>query len=148
MRAVVQRVINASVSFNNETNIIERGLVIFIGISPDDTEATAGYICEKILNMRIFSDSNGKMNDSVRDINGDLLLISQFTLYAQWQKGNRPSFTRAAKSDYAEKIYGIVLKLFQSSMGSKLKTGGFGADMQVSLINDGPVTIFMDSDMN
>ena len=147
MRVVIQRCNNASVKIDNDTRNIEKGLVIFLGITYSDTEKEIDYLIKKIINLRIFEDENNKMNYSVQDINGSLLLISQFTLYANTKEGNRPSFTDSMKYDEAKKIYELFIdKLKRTSIS--FKTGEFGSDMKVNLENDGPVTIIIDTKEN
>lgn len=144
MRVVIQRCKEASVSFDNTTNSIDKGLVVLLGMTNGDTIEDINYLIKKISNLRIFEDSEGKMNLSVKDINGSILLVSQFTLYASCKDGNRPSFTNALNYDDSNKLY----ELFKEELGKTdipYKTGEFGADMKVSLINDGPVTIIIDS---
>ena len=144
MRVVIQRCKEASVSFDNTTNSIDKGLVVLLGMTNGDTIEDINYLIKKISNLRIFEDSEGKMNLSVKDINGSILLVSQFTLYASCKDGNRPSFTNALNYDDSNKLY----ELFKEELSKTdipYKTGEFGADMKVSLINDGPVTIIIDS---
>ncbi|MBM7636673.1 D-aminoacyl-tRNA deacylase [Streptococcus saliviloxodontae] len=144
MKLVIQRVTEASVTIDGELRgAIGQGLLLLVGIGPDDTNDDLDYAVRKLLNMRIFSDEEGKMNLSVLDIGGQVLSISQFTLFAETKKGNRPAFTKAAKPDLASQLY----DLFNAKMAEQLpvKTGVFGADMQVSLVNDGPVTILLDT---
>ena len=144
MRVVIQRCKEASVSFDNTTNSIDKGLVVLLGMTNGDTIEDIDYLVKKISNLRIFEDTEGKMNHSVKDINGSILLVSQFTLYASCKDGNRPSFTNALNYDDSNKLY----ELFKSELSKTdipFKTGEFGADMKVSLINDGPVTIIIDS---
>ena len=144
MRAVIQRCKEASVSFDNTINSIDKGLVVLLGMTNGDTIEDINYLIKKLTNLRIFEDSDGKMNLSVKDINGSILLVSQFTLYASCKDGNRPSFTNALNYDDSNKLY----ELFKEELGKTdipYKTGEFGADMKVSLINDGPVTIIIDS---
>lgn len=146
MIAVIQRTKNASVSIAGQVKgQIESGLVVLLGITHDDTQEDAAWLATKIVNMRIFGDAEGKMNLSVLDTAGNLLIISQFTLFADTQKGNRPSFTEAAKPDVAVPLYEFFIKTTEQKLGKKVETGEFGADMQVSLLNDGPVTIIIDS---
>jgi D-tyrosyl-tRNA(Tyr) deacylase len=146
MRAVIQRVSEASVIINDlAAGAVEHGLLVLLGIEDADTQKDADWLAQKIVNMRIFSDENGLMNRSIMDIDGNILLISQFTLFAQTQKGNRPSFIRAAKPDKAIPLYEQVINALESNLGKKIATGIFGADMKVSLVNDGPVTIIMDT---
>ena len=146
MKFVIQRVTKASVEISNKiVGNIEKGFLVLIGINHTDTKEIADFMIKKLLSLRIFSDSQGKMNLSIKDINGNLLLVSQFTLYADCTHGNRPGFTNAAKPDDANKLYEyIISKCKESSLN--VQTGIFGEDMKVSLINDGPVTIILDSD--
>lgn len=146
MRAVIQRVKEASVEVDKKiVGNISEGYMILLGISHNDSEKEVKWLCDKIKNLRVFSDVEGKMNLSIEDIGGEILLISQFTLYADCIKGRRPSFTEAAKGEKANHLY---LKAFEylSSLGIKVEKGIFGADMKVSLTNDGPVTIILDTD--
>lgn len=146
MIAVIQRTKNASVSIAGQLKgQIAEGLLILLGITHDDTQEDAEWLASKIVNMRIFGDTEGKMNLSVLDMAGNLLIISQFTLFANTQKGNRPSFTEAAKPDVAVPLYEFFIKTTEQKLGRKVETGEFGAAMQVSLLNDGPVTIIIDS---
>ena len=146
MRVIIQRVSQAEVKISEQTSgKINKGLLVLIGIEPEDSSEDISYLCRKINNMRIFSDENGAMNLSLKDIDGEALLISQFTLHANTKKGNRPSFIRAAKPETAIPLYENFIQEFENHLEKKVQTGEFGADMQVSLINDGPVTIFMDS---
>lgn len=148
MRAVVQRVTESSVEVNNRViGKIGQGLLVLLGISSEDTEKDSEYILRKILGLRVFNDQEGNMNLSVSDISGELLLVSQFTLYGDARKGNRPSYIRAAKSDSSKIIYDSFIKKLEAS-GVKFETGKFGADMNVSIKNDGPVTILLDSERN
>lgn len=145
MRVLLQRTTEASVQISGQIHgKINRGLVILVGICGDDTEDDARWLAQKIIQMRIFADSEGKMNLSVQDIEGELLVISQFTLHASTKKGNRPSFIQAARPEQAIPLYEFFIKLLNES-DLKVETGVFGADMQVDLTNDGPVTIWMDS---
>lgn len=145
MRVVIQRVSEASVEVNNSyTNSINKGFMILLGICEGDTNDDLEYIIGKIEKLRIFEDENEKMNLSIKDINGEILLVSQFTLYASTKDGNRPSFTKSMKFDEANKMYEIF-KNRLSETNIPFKTGEFGANMKVSLINDGPVTIIIDS---
>lgn len=146
MRAVLQRVQKASVEI--EKNIqgeIKQGLLILLGIEDSDSSEDVQWLVRKILNMRIFADENNAMNLSLKDVNGEALIISQFTLHASTKKGNRPSFIKAAKPNISEPLYEEFIKVFEEKSGKKTATGIFGADMKVSLINDGPVTILIDS---
>jgi D-aminoacyl-tRNA deacylase len=145
MRAVIQRVSQASVDIAGErVGEIKQGLMVLLGIQEGDDDADLDYIVKKILAMRIFPDGDGKMNKSVQEINGEILLISQFTLIADTSKGNRPSFFKAARPEQAIPLYESAIGLFRLS-GISIASGRFGADMQVGLINDGPVTIILDS---
>jgi len=145
LRAVVQRVESASVFVNGKVEgEIGNGLLIFLGISTDDSEEDISYITSKILNLRIFNDQDGKMNLSILDSRGDLLVVSQFTLYGDCRRGNRPSYSKAADSELAESIYQKFLKNLRNS-GLKVEEGVFGAFMSVNLTNSGPVTILVDS---
>ncbi len=145
MRVLIQRVSEAQVSIENqEHGSIQRGLVLLVGIGNTDQEEDADWLIRKITQMRIFNDSEGKMNLSIQDIGGDLLVISQFTLHAATRKGNRPSFIDAAKPELAIPLYEYFIKGLKVSQ-LNVETGVFGADMQVQLTNDGPVTIWIDS---
>ncbi len=144
MRLVLQRVTNASVSIGGELHSsIGAGLLVLVGIETGDTEADVIRLAEKKVALRIFNDENGVMNRSVRDIGGEILAVSQFTLLASTAKGNRPSYVRAARHELAIPLYNLYCSTVSQALGSEVKTGVFGADMQVSLINDGPVTIIM-----
>ena len=146
MRAVLQRVSEASCKVNNEsTGSINQGFLVLLGISATDTEEDLIWLAQKIVNMRVFSDEKDLMNKSILDINGDILLISQFTLFAQTKKGNRPSFINAARPDIAIPLYKRMIVELETLLGKNIATGIFGADMKVILINDGPVTINIDS---
>lgn len=145
MRFVIQRVKNASVTVkNNVTGKIEQGFLVLIGITDSDTKEIAGAMVKKLINLRVFKDFQDKMNLSIKDINGSLLLVSQFTLYADCRHGNRPSFTMAAKPDYANELYEYIISECKK-YDIPVETGKFGADMKVNLLNDGPVTIILDS---
>jgi D-tyrosyl-tRNA(Tyr) deacylase len=145
MRAVIQRVKNASVTVKEQVvGQIKSGLVVFLGITHDDTEEDAKYLAEKVCNLRIFEDDSGKLNLSVLDKKGEILSVSQFTLYGDCRKGRRPSFTEAAHPEVAEKLYDKFNQLLRD-MGINIATGVFQAYMQVKIINDGPVTILLDS---
>lgn len=145
MRLVIQRVKKANVSVvNNVVGRIDQGLLVFLGVGKSDSEADISWLINKLVNMRMFSDDSGKMNNSVKDINGSILLVSQFTLHASTKKGNRPSFIHAADSEIAEKYYNKFGELIKASK-VHLQTGIFGANMQIELLNDGPVTICLDS---
>ena len=145
MRAVVQRVTQASVTVNKEVvGEIGTGLVVLLGVARDDTQADAEYLADKIALLRIFDDDGGKLNLSVKDVAGSLLVISQFTLYGDVRRGLRPSWIDAAPPDIAEPLYQFFVERARKCV-SRVATGRFGADMQVGLINDGPVTILLDS---
>lgn len=146
MRALIQRVSSASVSAeHNTTQHINKGYVIFLAVGPEDNEETAKSLWSKISKLRIFEDDQGKTNLSIHDVEGSILLVSQFTLYADCRKGNRPSFTKAAKPEQAETLYTYFGDLIQQD-NIDLKTGWFGAMMEVSLVNKGPFTIWLDTD--
>lgn len=146
MKAVIQRVSTASVTIGGQQkDQIGNGLLVLLGIETADTEADAEWLCKKIVQMRIFGDEAGLMNRSLADTGGDILLISQFTLHAATRKGNRPSFIRAARPGQAIPLYEQVIALLGEALGRRIATGTFGADMKVSLVNDGPVTIIIDS---
>jgi len=146
MRVVVQRVSKASVSISNLIcGAINKGYLILLGIESEDTTGDVEWLCKKIGSLRVFSDSDGKMNLSIIDIGGECLVISQFTLHASTKKGNRPSFIKAAHPEYAVPLYDAFISKLQESLVSPVQTGEFGADMQVALTNDGPVTIIIDS---
>ena len=146
MRAIIQRVSAAHVVSDGElTGRIETGLVVLLGIEHDDTKEDAEWLSDKIRQMRIFPDADGKMNLSLADINGEVLVISQFTLHASTKKGNRPSFIKAARPDLAIPLYEYFKENFSLQTGKPIASGIFGADMKVSLVNDGPVTIILDS---
>ena len=146
MRAIIQRVKSADViSDGMMTGRIAVGFLILLGIEHSDSIDDAKWLAEKIIHLRIFSDKEEKMNLSLSDVNGEILLISQFTLHASIKKGNRPSFIRAARPEHAIPLYEFVKSYLQEKTGKEIKTGVFGANMQVSLVNDGPVTIILDS---
>ena len=146
MRAIIQRVSDSSVKVDNQIiGSIGTGLLVLLGIENVDTVEDVKWLAAKILNLRIFSDENGLMNKSLLDVGGELLLISQFTLFAQTKKGNRPGFTRAAKPEVAIPLYEQMINTLEKLSGKKPQIGKFGADMKVSLLNDGPVTIIMDT---
>jgi D-aminoacyl-tRNA deacylase len=146
MRIVIQRVQSASVTINNSFfSAIEKGLMILVGIEESDNAEDIDWLCKKIIDLRIFADDAGKMNLSVKETNGDILVISQFTLHASTKKGNRPSYLKAAKPEVAIPLYENFIAALSNLFQKPVKTGVFGADMQVSLINDGPVTICIDS---
>lgn len=146
MRAVIQRVTEASVKVDGKiTGAIKEGLLILVGIEDADTEEDIIWLTKKIAGCRIFNDENGVMNLSVQDVGGGLLAVSQFTLMASTKKGNRPSYIRASKGDFAEPMYEKFCMALENESGIKVEKGIFGADMKVSLLNDGPVTIIMDT---
>jgi D-tyrosyl-tRNA(Tyr) deacylase len=146
MRIVLQRVSEASVKIDGEINgQIGNGLLVLLGIETNDTSEDIDWLLGKIMLMRIFSDSEGKMNESVLDQNGEMLIISQFTLHASTKKGNRPSFIKAARPEIAIPLYEEFISKAEKEIPGKVQTGKFGADMKVSLVNDGPVTILLDS---
>ena len=146
MRILIQRVRRASVGIGGSVrSSIGRGLLVLVGIGPDDGEDDVRYLCEKLVKLRIFDDEAGVMNRSVVDAGGDVLVVSQFTLYASTRKGNRPSYVRAAGPEAAVPLYERFVAVTGSLLGRPVQTGVFGADMQVELVNDGPVTIWIDS---
>jgi D-tyrosyl-tRNA(Tyr) deacylase len=146
MRLIIQRVSQANVKIENKLHSsIHQGFLILIGIESEDAQDDIDWLCGKIVGMRIFSDSEGKMNFDINQINGDILVVSQFTLHASSKKGNRPSFIKAAKPDIAIPLYEKFIEELEKKLGKPIKTGLFGADMQIELINDGPVTLFLDS---
>lgn len=146
MKAVIQRVTQAALSINGQLfSDISEGLVVLLGIEDADTHEDIEWLAKKIINLRIFNDANGVMNTSLADINGDMLLVSQFTLHASTKKGNRPSYRKAAKPDVAIPIYERMIEELSKLLGKSIKTGSFGADMQISLTNNGPVTIIIDT---
>ena len=146
MRAVIQRVLEAKVSIDELIHSeIKNGLLIFIGIEDSDSANDINYLANKICNLRIFSDADGKMNLNLKDTEGEILVVSQFTLHAKTKKGNRPSFIKAAKPEFAIPLYNNFCIELQTLLQKQIQTGKFGADMKISLINDGPVTILIDS---
>ena len=146
MRIVLQRVKSASVAIEGSVvGEINQGFLLLVGVGPDDTRDDASYLARKISGMRIFSDENGKMNLSIDQVGGKILSVSQFTLFADTKKGNRPSFTGAASPEAANKLYEKFNEILRTEYGLIVETGEFGADMQVSLVNDGPVTILLDT---
>lgn len=146
MRIVLQRVKSASVAIEGSVvGEIEQGFLLLVGVGPNDTRDYASYLARKIAGMRIFSDENGKMNLSIDQVGGKILSVSQFTLFADTKKGNRPSFTGAASPEAANKLYEEFNEILRTEYGLIVETGEFGADMQVSLVNDGPVTILLDT---
>lgn len=145
MKIVIQRVRKASVTVNGEqTGAIKKGLLLLVGIHGDDTKETIEWACKKILKMRVFDDEEGKMNDSLQDVKGELLVVSQFTLYGDVSKGNRPSYIKAAGPQKAEKLYDYMVDYFKKEHDQKVATGTFAAYMDVELVNDGPVTIILE----
>ena len=146
MRVVIQRVSEASVTVNDSiTGIINNGLLILQGIEDADTSEDIEWLSNKICNLRVFNDENGVMNKSILDTDGELLLVSQFTLFASTKKGNRPSYIKASKPSIAIPLYEAMISQLQKDLGKHIQTGIFGADMKVRLLNDGPVTIIIDS---
>lgn len=146
MRVLIQRVTEASVVVEGQCiGAIEKGLLVFVGIEEADTEVDIQWLSSKIVNLRIFEDEEGVMNKSILAVDGDILLISQFTLHAATKKGNRPSYIKAARPDIAIPLYEKMMDQLTVDLGKKITTGQFGADMKVNLCNDGPVTIWMDS---
>jgi D-aminoacyl-tRNA deacylase len=146
MRAVIQRVTRASVTIEGKVHgQIDNGVLVLIGIEDADTQDDIEWLSNKIVNLRIFNDENAVMNTSVKDVKGDILLISQFTLHGSTKKGNRPSYIRASKPEVAIPIYETMIRQLSVDLGKKIQTGIFGADMKVELVNDGPVTIVIDT---
>jgi D-tyrosyl-tRNA(Tyr) deacylase len=146
MRAVIQRVSEASVTIEGiRVADIQSGLLILVGIEDADTREDIDWLSAKIVKLRIFGDEEGLMNRSIEDINGDIIVVSQFTLHAATKKGNRPSYIRAARPDVAIPLYETFVKQMEKDLGKKIQTGEFGADMKVALLNDGPVTIIIDT---
>ncbi len=146
MRTVIQRVSKASVTIGGTVKAcIEAGLLVFVGIEDEDNVDDIEWLCNKIVNLRIFDDENKVPNISVKDMQGDLLLISQFTLYATTKKGNRPGYIKASKPEVAIPLYESLIKQLETDLGKRIGTGEFGADMKVELLNDGPVTIWIDT---
>ena len=146
MKVVIQRVKSSSVQIDQKIKSeIEMGLLVFIGICDDDTKSDAEWLVNKILNLRIFNDKQGVMNKSLIDVNGEILIISQFTLMALTKKGNRPSYIKSASHQTAIPLYEYFIKMFKEKMNDRVKSGVFGADMKVNLLNDGPVTIIIDT---
>ncbi len=146
MKTVIQRVSQSSVTINNEIVAqIQKGLLVLVGIEDADQQEDIVWLASKIANLRIFADENDIMNLSVKEINGDVIVVSQFTLHASTKKGNRPSYIKASKPDIAVPLYESFVQQMELELGKKVHTGRFGADMKVSLVNDGPVTIIMDT---
>lgn len=146
MRVVIQRVTHASVTIEGKVkSAIGKGFMILVGIGDDDGQEDIEYLTKKIVNLRVFDDEEGVMNRSILDINGEILLISQFTLMASTKKGNRPSYIRAARPEISVPLYEAMIKSVEAALGKEIGTGEFGADMKVELLNNGPVTIIIDS---
>jgi D-tyrosyl-tRNA(Tyr) deacylase len=146
MKTVIQRVSSASVTIDSKIVAdIQKGLLVLVGIEDADTQEDTNWLCQKITNLRIFGDVNDVMNLSVKDIDGDIIVVSQFTLHASTKKGNRPSYLKASKPEVAIPMYENFVKQIEKELGKKVQTGIFGSDMKVALLNDGPVTIVMDS---
>jgi D-tyrosyl-tRNA(Tyr) deacylase len=146
MKVVIQRVSSASVTIDNKIVAdIQKGLLVLVGIEDADTQEDINWLCPKITNLRIFGDENEVMNLSVKDVDGDIIVVSQFTLHALTKKGNRPSYIKASKPEVAIPMYENFVKQIEKELGKKVQTGIFGADMKVLLLNDGPVTIQIDS---
>ncbi|ATA82218.1 D-tyrosyl-tRNA(Tyr) deacylase [Capnocytophaga leadbetteri] len=146
MRVVIQKVTQASVSIENQiVASIDKGLLVLVGIEDGDTNEDIAWLSSKIVNLRVFDDENGVMNLSVKEVEGEVLIVSQFTLHASTKKGNRPSYIKAARPEVAIPIYEAFIKQVETLLGKRVPTGQFGAMMQVSLCNDGPVTILIDT---
>lgn len=146
MKAVIQRVTSASVTIENKISAeIQSGLLVLVGIETADSQEDIQWLCSKIANLRIFADDEGVMNKSVKDINGEILVVSQFTLQASTKKGNRPSYIKAARPEVSIPLYEAFLLQMEVDLGKPIQSGTFGADMKVALLNDGPVTILMDT---
>ncbi len=146
MKVVIQRVLESSVTINNEIVAhIQKGLLVLVGIEDADAKEDIDWLSMKIANLRVFEDENHIMNLSLKDINGEMIIVSQFTLHAATKKGNRPSYIKAAKPDVAIPLYETFVRQMELELNKKVQTGQFGADMKVALVNDGPVTIIIDS---
>lgn len=146
MKVVIQRVLSSSVEIDSKTVAqIQKGLLILVGIEDKDNQEDIHWLTSKIINLRIFNDENNVMNLSVKDIDGEIIVVSQFTLHASTKKGNRPSYIKASKPEIAIPLYENFVSQLESELSKKIQTGVFGADMKVSLVNDGPVTIIIDS---
>ncbi|MFK7832857.1 MAG: D-aminoacyl-tRNA deacylase [Winogradskyella sp.] len=146
MKIVIQRVSQASVVIDNtEVASIKNGLLILLGIVNEDTQEDINWLCNKVVNLRIFPDADGVMNTALKETKGDIIVVSQFTLHASTKKGNRPSYIKAAKPDIAIPLYENFIQTLQKVLGKPIQTGKFGADMKVQLLNDGPVTLIIDS---
>ena len=147
MKAVIQRVKNASVTVDGiKISEIQNGILLLLGVAENDAKADIDWLSKKIANLRIFNDENGVMNTSLIDVNGDAIVVSQFTLQASTKKGNRPSYLKAAKPEIAIPLYEQFVHQFEKDLGKKVQTGEFGADMKVELLNDGPITIIIDTE--
>lgn len=146
MRAVIQRVSQSSVTVEGEVVAsVQKGLLVLVGIEDTDSNDDIAWLSAKIVNLRIFADENGVMNLSVKEVNGEVIVVSQFTLHASTKKGNRPSYIRASKPGIAIPVYERFIEQMESDLGKRIQTGRFGADMKISLVNDGPVTITIDT---
>ena len=146
MRIIIQRVNHASVTINGNTkSAIKTGYLILCGIEETDTSADVDWLVRKVIGLRVFDDENGVMNRSIKEVDGEILVISQFTLFASYKKGNRPSWLRAARHDISIPLYEDFCQKLTDALGKQVETGEFGADMKVELLNNGPVTIFMDT---
>lgn len=146
MKVVIQKTLKASVTIQNQIVAnIKKGLLVLVGIEDADTDEDINWLSKKIVNLRIFSDENDVMNDSILDADGDIIIVSQFTLHASTKKGNRPSYIKASKPEFAIPMYKKFIQKVELDLGKKIQTGEFGADMKVELINDGPITILIDS---
>lgn len=146
MRIIIQRVSHASVTINGNTkSAIKTGYLILCGIEETDTSADVDWLVRKVIGLRVFDDENGVMNRSIKEVDGEILVISQFTLFASYKKGNRPSWLRAARHDISIPLYEDFCQKLSDALGKQVETGEFGADMKVELLNNGPVTIFMDT---
>ena len=146
MKAVIQRVSSASVTINDEVVAnIQKGLLVLVGFEDTDDKEDINWLTAKIANLRIFGDENHVMNLSLKEVDGDMIIVSQFTLHASTKKGNRPSYLKASKSDIAIPLYESFIQQMETELGKKVQTGQFGADMKVELLNDGPVTIVIDT---
>jgi D-aminoacyl-tRNA deacylase len=146
MKAVIQRVLEAHVTVDSQmVGAVNKGLLILIGVEDADTQEDIDWLCKKMVSLRIFNDADGLMNLSITDVQGDILLISQFTLFAATKKGNRPSFIQAAKPEFAQSMYSKCIVKLEEDLGKPISKGIFGADMKVQLTNDGPVTIIIDT---
>ncbi len=146
MKAVIQRVSWANVTIQDkQVASIKEGLLVFLGIVNEDSQEDVNWLSNKVVNLRIFGDENDVMNKSLRDVDGDVIVVSQFTLHANTKKGNRPSYIKAAKPEVAIPLYESFVKTLENDLGKAIQTGQFGADMKVSLLNDGPVTIIIDT---